>query len=413
MSKHQLDLFHVQKAYETANRPISNEELYEKVATLAGIPRSELNAKSKIGSDGTPRSKIKRTIRWHQQTMKGMGLLEKIEGERGIWKLSNQNKSGLNEIIGDTKLLAYSTNLGFAVWSNSNSAFRDMNEPIHLCVTSPPYPLRVQRGYGNVAEAQWVDFMTEALEPIVKNLVPGGSIVLNISNDIFESKKPSRSLYMERMIIALHDRLGLSLMDRWPWINTSKPPGPTYWASITRQQLCTAWEPVLWFSNDPVNVRSNNNRVLIPHTEAHSKLIESGGEKRDVSYGDGAYTLRSGKSFSRKTKGKIPKNVIQRGHRCADSQEARRVAKRLGLPAHPAMFPTAIAEFAIEFLTEEGDLVVDPFSGTNKTGLASERLNRRWFACDIILQFLRTQAELFSSMPGFWINPELRAMDAI
>ncbi|MDV5727849.1 DNA methyltransferase [Klebsiella pneumoniae] len=41
---------------------------------------------------------------------------------------------------------------------------------------------------------------------------------------------------------------------------------------------------------------------------------------------------------------------------------------------------------AIRFLTEEGDLVVDPFSGSNKSGLAAERNNRRWIACDIILE---------------------------
>ncbi|EOX1519438.1 DNA methyltransferase [Vibrio cholerae] len=98
-----------------------------------------------------------------------------------------------------------------------------------------------------------------------------------------------------------------------------------------------------------------------------------------VSYGDGAYRLR-GNAFSNVTEGRIPKNVIQRGHRCADTLELRRIARELGLPPHPAMFPTDIPEMAIRFLTEEGDLVVDPFSGSNKSGLAAERNNRRWIA---------------------------------
>jgi site-specific DNA-methyltransferase (cytosine-N4-specific) len=140
-----------------------------------------------------------------------------------------------------------------------------------------------------VAESQWVDFITEALEPIVKNLVPGGSVVLNISNDIFEPKRPSRSLYVERMVIALHDRLGLSLMDRWPWVNLSKPPSPTHWACVNRQQLCSGWEPVFWFTNDPERVRSDNRRVLQPHTEKHQQLMSQGGDSRVASYGDGAY----------------------------------------------------------------------------------------------------------------------------
>ncbi|NMS37193.1 DNA methyltransferase, partial [Vibrio parahaemolyticus] len=81
--------------------------------------------------------------------------------------------------------------------------------------------------------------------------------------------------------------------------------------------------------------------------------------------------------------------------------------KELGLPPHPAMFPTDIPSFAIEFLTNEDELVVDLFSGSNKTGLAAERAGRRWVACDLILEYVRTQAELFSSFAGFWMNPAL------
>ncbi|WP_338122397.1 hypothetical protein [Vibrio coralliilyticus] len=37
------------------------------------------------------------------------------------------------------------------------------------------------------------------------------------------------------------------------------------------------------------------------------------------------------------------------------------------------MFPTDIPSFAIEFLTNEDELVVDLFSGSNKTGPVAER----------------------------------------
>ncbi|RAI99301.1 site-specific DNA-methyltransferase (cytosine-N4-specific) [Aeromonas salmonicida] len=403
---YQLDLFHVQEAYAKADRPLSNTELYDSVAELAGIPRGALEEKSEIGEGKAKHSKLKRQIRWYQQTLKAMNLLQRVEGERGIWALANKAKKGLHEVLGGVRLVAYSTKLGLAVWSDNRSFFTDFNEPIHLCVTSPPYPLRVTRGYGNVQEMQWVDFITQTLEPIVKNLVPGGSVVLNVSNDIFESKLPSRSMYLERMVLALHDRLGLSLMDRWPWINTSKPPSPTQWACVNRVQLCSGWEPVYWFTNDPSCVRSDNRRVLLPHTDAHQRLMDAGGDRRVVSYGDGAYRLR-GNAFGKQTEGRIPKNVIQRGHRCADTMEIRKAAKELGLPPHPAMFPTDIPELAIRFLTEAGDLVVDPFSGSNKSGLAAERNDRRWAACDNILEYIRQQAEMFTGFDGFWMNPAI------
>lgn len=404
--RYQLTLFHVQEAYEKANGPLDNNDMYKAVAKIAGIGDDELNEKTEIGKSKAKRSTIKRQIRWYQQTLRRMNVLQRVDGERGVWGLSETNKKGLHEALDNVSLVAYSTLLGVAIWSKNRNVFDSLEEPIHLCVTSPPYPLKNARNYGNVAEAQWVDFITETLEPIVKNLVEGGSIVLNISNDIFESKRPSRSLYVERMVIALNERLGLSLMDRWPWINLSKPPGPTYWACVKRQQLCSGWEPVFWFTNNPVQVRSNNRRVLVPHTEKHRKLIARGGEERNVVYADGAYEIKTG-SFGNETPGSIPKNVIQRGHRCSDTQALRVAAKALGLGPHPAMFPTAIPEFAIKFLTDENDLVVDPFSGSNKTGLAAERNNRRWIGCDNVLEYVRTQAELFRGFAGFQMNPAI------
>jgi hypothetical protein len=234
-------------------------------------------------------------------------------------------------------------------------------------------------------------------------------VVLNISNDIFEAKSPARSLYMERLMLALHDRLGLALMDRIPWVNYSKPPGPTYWACVNRVQLTTAYEPVLWFTNDPLKVRSDNRRVLEAHSERHRKLMQGGGAGRTAEYGDGAYNIRPD-SFGRVTAGKIPRNVLERGHACRDTTAYRRHTQALGLPTHGAMQPTSIPEFFIRYLTEPGELVVDQFGGTTKTGLAAERLGRRWIVTEWILQYLRGAAEMYRDFPGFHMNPALAAV---
>lgn len=82
MMSSQLELFHVQEAYAKADKPLSNEELYDSVAELAGIPKSALNEQSEIGKAKVKRSKLKRQIRWYQQTLKSMNLLQKVDGER-------------------------------------------------------------------------------------------------------------------------------------------------------------------------------------------------------------------------------------------------------------------------------------------------------------------------------------------
>lgn len=238
------------------------------------------------------------------------------------------------------------------------------------------------------------------MEPIVANLAPGGSLILNVSNDIFEVGSPARSTYMERMIIALEDRMGLKLMDRIPWVNFSKAPGPIAWASKKRFQLNVGWEPLIWMTNDPHRVRANNQRVLQPHSERQLKLIAAGGEKRAASFADGAYSLHPG-SFANPTEGRIPRNVLHYGHSCADHRQYRRDAERLGLPTHGAPFPKKMIKFLIRYLTEPGDLVVDNMAGKLTTAMAAEELDRTWLVTEWMWDFVRGAAERFRSAVGF------------
>lgn len=380
----QLSLFDIKCIYANHQGALTNEAVYTVLKQHKKIPAEALQQKAQVGATGEKHNLIKRKVRWFQQTLKQLGVIERVG--RGSWRLASQNKAGLHIIPENLSLLAFSTKLGMALWSNC-SVFRKMNEPVHLCLTSPPYPLKNPRSYGNVCESEWIDFLCFNLDGIVKTLIPGGSLVLNVSNDIFQSKSPARSLYLERMVLALHDRLGLELMDRIPWVNPCKPPAPTVWACMRGLQLAVTWEPIFWFSNDHNKVRSNNRRVLQPHTKQHKKFLAQGNQ-RITNYGDGAYQLRT-KSFSRQTEGRLPRNVLTLSHNCASSRKVRKAAKDLNVKAHSGMFPLGLPEFFIRFLTEENELVIDPFAGSFKTCLAAEKLNRRWLGSECVLEYIQ------------------------
>jgi site-specific DNA-methyltransferase (cytosine-N4-specific) len=49
---------------------------------------------------------------------------------------------------------------------------------------------------------------------------------------------------------------------------------------------------------------------------------------------------------------------------------------------HPARMQSGLLEFFIKFLTDEGDLVFDPFGGSNTTGSVSESLSRKWIVTE-------------------------------
>lgn len=406
----QLDLLsEVLHAYSAErNGRVSNGELYEQVATRAGIDPSEFAKKTPVGDAQQPHSLLARKVRWHQQTLKHAGILERIDGERGVWQLTQPAGKDLNRIGPNVAVVGFSTDLGVAILGACDTVFSAIDSPITLCLTSPPYPLAKARNYGNPSEAAYVDWVCQQLEPIVKNLVRGGSIALNISNDVFLPGMPARSLYRERLVLALHDRLGLFKMDEFPWHNPSKPPGPVRYASVDRTQLNVAWEPVYWLTNDPRAVRSDNRRVLREHTERHLRLMQNGGEQRDQVFSDGAYRVHPGR-FGNQTDGKIPRNVLTFGHSCSDQRAYKRAARAAGLPAHGAPMPLALASFLIEFLSEPGDLIVDPFGGSFTTAKAAERLGRRWLSSECMLEYVLGGATRFYDAPGFRQNLLLAA----
>ena len=66
-----------------------------------------------------------------------------------------------------------------------------------------------------------------------------------------------------------------------------------------------------------------------------------------------------------------------------------------GIVPHPARMPQKLAEFFIQFLTEPGDLVLDPFAGSNTTGAAAESLGRKWIGIEANTEYIRASRARF------------------
>ena len=390
----QQDLFSaVTDAYLLTDRPLTNSDLYNMVSDKLSITDGEHNVKT-VGKRKSKHNLYHRKIRWIQQSLKHSKILERVGP--GSWKITNHAKIKLRSIQDGKRIIALSTNLGVCIWSKSDDVFKNIiDEPIHLLLTSPPYPLKIARAYGTIKLEEYVDFICHALEPIVSRMASGGSIALNVSNDIFETGSPARSTYYERLVIAIEDRLGLSKMDTLSWVS-NKAPGPVAWASKKRYQLNVGYEPILWFCNDPTNCLADNRRVLLPHTKTHMRLIKSGGLKSAVESADGCYRKSIG-SFGTPTEGKIPTNVLNFSNYCHHGRSVNRYARTLQIPPHGAKMPLSIADFLVRFLTRPGDLVVDPFAGTLTTAQAAEKNDRRWVCTEIMWEYIRQSFVRFNN----------------
>jgi len=378
---------------------VANDELYRSVKAPLGLSDADLERRDPVGKAGQRHNLQLRRVRWMQQTLKHLGVIERVPGRRAVWRLRAAEDNELTPAREGMALLGFSTRLGLALWASCD-ALKDLNEPIAAIITSPPYPVAKGRLYGRWTAADLIDFVCRVIEPLVGKMLPGASLVVNVSQDVFEPGSPARSTYVEELTLAMCKRFGLSLMDRIVW-SSPKAPGPVRWASITRQQLNVAWEPCLWFTNDPIRCFADNRRVLQPHSDKQLRLMEAGGERRNAAYQDGAHRLRAGRSFANWTSGAIPKNVLHIAQQDSEIRQLREKVRLAGLPMHGALMPLRLASFLVRFLTREGDLVVDPCAGWGTVARAAEDAGRRWIVTEKMAEFVAAQALRLANAVGF------------
>jgi site-specific DNA-methyltransferase (cytosine-N4-specific) len=107
--------------------------------------------------------------------------------------------------------------------------------------------------------------------------------------------------------------------------------------------------------------------------------------------------------WARRNRGAISPNILVCPNPVSSDPYLRR-CRSFQLQAHPARFPAVLPRFFIRFLTEIGDVVLDPFAGSNVTGREAENNNRHWLA------FERDQIYLEGSSLRFFDLPPRRPL---
>jgi len=138
--------------------------------------------------------------------------------------------------------------------------------------------------------------------------------------------------------------------------------------------------------------KASNWRVLKPYSDSMRKLLDNGYKAKLRPSGH-----EISENFSRDNQGAIPPNLLILANTDSNSTYLRQCREH-GMKPHPARFPHGLPEFFIKFLTEPGDLVIDPFAGSNITGEVAERLQRRWLAFELAPHYLEGSKYRFPSL---------------
>jgi site-specific DNA-methyltransferase (cytosine-N4-specific) len=254
---------------------------------------------------------------------------------------------------------------------------------VNLIFTSPPFPLNRKKRYGNETGEAYIEWLC-AFGPLFKKmLAPDGSIVVEMGNS-WEPGLPVMSTLALRTLLEFQQKNDLHLCQEFIWHNPAKLPSPAQWVNVERSRVKDSFTK-LWWMSPTAKPKASNQRVLQEYSKAMKALLSRG------TYNAGKRPSEhdiSETAFLRDNGGAIPSNVLTYANtQNGDSYQA--FCRENKLLLHPARMPMELARFFIKFLTNVGDLVLDPFGGSNTTGAAAEGLDRFWLSIEASENYIK------------------------
>lgn len=241
------------------------------------------------------------------------------------------------------------------------------DKSIKLVYGSPPYP-NADRDYGNWKSSEYIEKISPFIDAAIPKLTRDGFIVINVKANREKSTSSissKRSLIVEKLAIMMEEEWGLHCVDIEIWVKEN--PAPTG----LRVACQDTYEQNLWFSVSP-KWTINLDAIRRPY-ESHSVKTYEGYEYKPRSNGN-TY-VRKNKKIQPNPLGALPKNII-----------TGPVSARIG--NHQATQPFYLPEKYIKAVTEEGDLVVDPWLGSGTTGYVAVTLGRRFAGFDMVEEYV-------------------------
>ncbi len=228
------------------------------------------------------------------------------------------------------------------------------SEAARLVVTSPPY--NIGKEYESRLDIdQYVEQQRAVIEESVRILAEDGSICWQVGNYVTAGE----IIPLDTLLFPIFRELGLKMRNRVVWHFE-------HGLHCTRR-FSGRYEVIAWFTRDTKHF-FNLDPVRVPQKypgKRHYKGPRAG-------------------EYSGNPLGKNPGDVW-----VIPNVKHNHVEKT----DHPCQFPVELVERLVLSMTENNDLVVDPFLGVGSTAVASVRNGRRVAGAEIVPSYIRTARE--------------------
>jgi len=306
------------------------------------------------------------------------------------------------------KTYIYKSKLGMLIQGNSielldtDEEIAALKGKVNLIITSPPFPLNNKKQYGNEKGEEYLNWFTE-LAPIFSELLADdGSLVIEIGN-AWEPERPVQSLLHLECLFGLvkNPDANLRLIQEFICYNPSKLPSPAQWVTVNRLRTVDSYTHVWWLAKTDFP-KADNSKVLRPYSKSMLQLLKkqkynSGKRPSEHHISEAGFLKDNGGSIAHnffeidildeQREVRLPHSVLSFSNTSSNDYFLKTCREKNVTP-HPARMSGGLINFFTQFLTDEGDLVLDPFSGSNTTGYCAEKLKRKWVSFEIKEEYI-------------------------
>lgn len=264
---------------------------------------------------------------------------------------------------------------------------------VNLIMTSPPFALIRKKSFSSINSAEYANWFLPFAKKFYRVLKSDGSLVIDIAGS-WENGKPVKSLYLFELLIKLCKDVNFCLAQDLYWFNRAKLPTPAQWVTIKRCRLKDAVDHIWWLSKTPYP-KANNRNVLVHYSKSMKKLLKNPNYYKPNVKRPSEHLISA--NFYKDNLGAIPSNFLDLPNTRSSSRYLSMCKAHKKTP-HPTRFPFELPTFFIKLLTDKGDLVLDPFGGSNTTGEAAEKLGRKWITFEIVREYLESSKFRFENL---------------
>jgi len=225
------------------------------------------------------------------------------------------------------------------------------SKSVKLVVTSPPYNIGKEYEKRRDLDLYLAD-QEETIKEAVRVLKDDGSLCWQVGNHV---AKDGEIYPLDMLIYPIAKKYGLKLRNRIVWhfghgLHSSK-------------RLSGRHETIIWFTKTD-NYTFNLDPIRVPQKYPGKRKYKDGNQKGEL----------SGNPL-----GKNPSDVWD-----IPNVKSNHPEKTI----HPCQFPIELIERLVLSMTNEGDIVLDPYVGVGSALCAAVLHNRRGFGSDIGKEYL-------------------------